>query len=73
MSSVPVLKARQVISALERKGFSLVHQKGSHKKFQDDNGHTVIVSDHGSNDIKPAILAKIAKQAGMTVEKLIGK
>jgi hypothetical protein len=33
----PVLKSRELISALERKGFYFKSQKGSHAKYTDGN------------------------------------
>jgi predicted RNA binding protein YcfA (HicA-like mRNA interferase family) len=38
MSKLPVLKARELISALEKAGFEFVRQKGSHVRMRHPDG-----------------------------------
>nr|WP_289501329.1 type II toxin-antitoxin system HicA family toxin [Gloeocapsopsis sp. IPPAS B-1203] len=38
MSSIPVLKLREVVCILENLGFVEVRQKGSHKQFRHTDG-----------------------------------
>ncbi|MCU1273536.1 MAG: hypothetical protein JWO48_967 [Bryobacterales bacterium] len=67
---VPVLKPRAVVRALERAGFFIHHQVGSHARLL----HTtrpelrVTVPIH-SKDLPRTLLRRILKQAGLTVEE----
>ena len=65
--STPVLKPREVVAVLERLGFVEVRQRGSHRQF----GTTVPF--HGTRDISPTLLRKIARDVGLTVEELLGR
>ena len=42
--------ARQLISALERDGFALARQKGSHRRYRHRDGRRVTVSFHHASD-----------------------
>ena len=68
---LPALKARQVVRALERAGFRLVRQKGSHQIFEHPERPElrVTVPDHGSHDLKTGTMASILKQCGMSAEE----
>jgi len=71
MPSIPSLKGREVISALQRAGFEVVRTSGSHHILK-KHPHSVTVPMHGSKPIKCGTLRNIVKQAGMTVEEFIG-
>lgn len=63
--------ARQVIRALQRLGFEIVSQKGSHIKLRKTtNGNTFspIVPNH--KEIAMGTLQSILRQAGITKEEL---
>ena len=44
------LTARQLIAALERDGFELARQKGSHRHFRHADGRRVTLSFHHASD-----------------------
>lgn len=63
--------ARVVLSALQRAGFSLISQKGSHIKLfkrDGDKNFTVIVPNH--KEIAIGTFNSILKQAGLTRKEL---
>lgn len=63
--------ARVVLSALQRAGFTIVSQKGSHIKLYrrtEDKVFTVIVPNH--KEIAIGTFSSILKQAGMTKNEL---
>lgn len=63
--------ARIVLSALQRTGFSLISQKGSHIKLfkrDGDKNFTVIVPNH--KEIAIGTFNSILKQAGLTKKEL---
>lgn len=67
MPELPILKAREVIAALERAGFSQVRPRGSHLQLKRSN-LLVTVPLH-AGDIKPGTLRSIIRQARMTVQE----
>jgi predicted RNA binding protein YcfA (HicA-like mRNA interferase family) len=72
MGTLPVLKPREVVSLLERLGFSEARQRGSHKQFRHPDGRTTTVPFHAGRDISPILLRKIASDIKLTVSELLG-
>ena len=70
---MPTLKPREVSSLLQRLSFAKVRQRGSHKQYRHADGRGTTVPYHGSRDITPTLLRKIAKDVGLTVEQLLGR
>jgi predicted RNA binding protein YcfA (HicA-like mRNA interferase family) len=54
VSSVPVLKPREVVDRLVALGFAEVRQRGSHKQFRHQDGRTTTVPFHQGRDIAVA-------------------
>ena len=73
MGSVPVLKPREVVAALEGHGFVEARQRGSHKQFRHADGRSTTVPFHSGRDISPTLLRKIARDIGLTVDELLGR
>ena len=71
MGNLPVLRPRQVVMILERLGFLEVRQRGSHKQFRHPDGRVTTVALHSGRDIAPALLRKIARDVGMSVEEFV--
>jgi predicted RNA binding protein YcfA (HicA-like mRNA interferase family) len=71
MPDVPVLRPREVAALLERLGFIEVRQRGSHKQYRHSDGRGTTVPFHGSRDISPTLLRKIARDVGLTVDELL--
>ena len=72
MASVTVLKPREVARLLERLGFVVARQRGSHRQYRHADGRGTTVPFHPSRDISPTLLRKIARDVGLTVEELLG-
>lgn len=71
MGKLPVLKPREVVKLLEKKGFVEVRQKGSHKQFRHSDGRATTVPFHQGQDISPILFKQIAKDIGLTPEQLL--
>lgn len=70
MAKLPVLSAREGIAALEKAGFHVVRQTGSHITLRhDDLGVRVTVPNH--KELKKGMLRAIIRQAGMTVDEFV--
>lgn len=72
MSILPVLTAAKILRALERGGFYVVRQVGSHVQLKHPkNPHIfVTVARHG-RDISRNTLSKILKQANLSVAEFL--
>ena len=62
-------KARQVRAALERDGWELVRQVGSHRLYRKGD-RTSLLAFHDREDIGGPMMARVAKQFGYTLEQL---
>lgn len=72
MGSAPVLNGpSEVCRLLEKLGFAVVRQRGSHVQYRHPDGRGTTVPMHKGRDIAPPLLRQIAKDIGLTVEELI--
>jgi len=67
----PVLKPREVVSLLERLGFSEVRQRGSHKQFRHPDGRVTTVPFHAGRDISLTLLRQIARDIGLSIDQFL--
>jgi predicted RNA binding protein YcfA (HicA-like mRNA interferase family) len=67
--ALPSLTPRTVITALERMGFQLYRQRGSHRIYIKEDLQ-VIVPFH-AKDLKKGTLHQIIKGAGVSVEEFV--
>jgi predicted RNA binding protein YcfA (HicA-like mRNA interferase family) len=71
MPRLPVVRARQVIRALEQAGFEIDHQTGSHVVlWRASDGSRVVVPWH-SRDLGRGLTLRIIKSAGLTRDEFI--
>jgi len=73
MSKLPVMSAKKVLKALERAGFQITGQKGSHiklKKKSSEKVFIVMVPNHA--EIAIGTLKSILRQAGLSPEEFLG-
>lgn len=71
MPPLPVLRARQLIRALEAAGFEPVRHKGSHLRMRHPDGRVVTIPVHAGDDLGRGLLRKILRDADLTVDELI--
>ncbi len=69
---LPRITASHVIRALEKEGFTLSRQSGSHKIFKNKQGKRVTVPYHSGDILHPKLLRRILSDADLTVEQLKG-
>ena len=64
--------ARRLVAALERDGFELRRQSGSHRHYKRADGRRVTVSFHHSSETFPpkTLRSMVETQAGWSVEDL---
>ncbi len=66
----PVLNAKQLVKALEKKGFVFSRQSGSHAIYINSAGTRVTVPIHGKKDLGKGILKQILTDANITFDEL---
>jgi predicted RNA binding protein YcfA (HicA-like mRNA interferase family) len=69
MPKLPVLRPREVVSGLERLGFSIVRQKGSHVQMK--NGNLLVTVPMHGGTVAKGTLKSILRQAKINVEELL--
>ncbi len=70
---LPVVSGKEVTKALQKAGFGIVRQKGSHihlAKRDAGSMRHVTVPVHGNKDLNPFVIRSIMRQAGFSVEEL---
>jgi predicted RNA binding protein YcfA (HicA-like mRNA interferase family) len=60
-----------VIRVLERAGFDLTRQSGSHRIYRDINGKRVTVPYHSGTTLHPKVFKSILADAEMSVEQFL--
>ena len=70
MSSFPSTKAKQVLAALVRIGWSVKRQTGSHKVLQRAGYDDFVFAFHQGEEIGSRMLQRIAKKTGLTPDDL---
>jgi predicted RNA binding protein YcfA (HicA-like mRNA interferase family) len=70
MSEWPSAKAKRVLAALLRIGWSIARERGSHRTLSRPGWPNYVFAFHDGEEIGPRILAKIAKHTGLRPEDL---
>ncbi len=70
-AKLPAASSRQVVKVLEKFGFQLIRQSGSHATYRHPDGRWTIVSIHLGKTIPKGTLRKIIRDAGVTVDEFL--
>ena len=70
MSQWPASKARRVLAALQRLGWSVKRQTGSHKTLQRSGWPDFVFAFHDGDELGPKMLARMAKYTGLSAGDL---
>ena len=65
---LPRVTAAEMIGVLQRNGFLLARQSGSHKIYKNDRGKRCTVPDHAGKTLHPKVLRNILRDADWTIE-----
>ena len=65
---LPRVTADEIIQVLEKAGFALARQSGSHKIYRSSTGKRVTVPYHKGKVLHPKVLASILKDANLSRE-----
>jgi len=70
MSNWKSVKAKRLLAALERMGWRVKRQTGSHKILERPGWQDVVFAFHDGDEIGPKMLARVAKVTGLKPEDL---
>lgn len=70
MSEWPSTKAKQVLAALLRTGWTIKRQAGSHRTLFKPGHPDFIFAFHDGDDIGPRMLVRVSKHTGLTPKDL---
>ena len=70
MTAWPAVKARRVLDALLRAGWSIKRQAGSHRVLQKAGLPDIVFAFDDREEIGPRMMARIAKHTGLRVDDL---
>ncbi len=62
MSKLPQLSASELIKILEKIGFKILRQKGSHVFLKNDDGRTTVIPNHPGEKLDRGLLNKILRK-----------
>ena len=72
MTRLPRVTAQEIIRILERNGFTLARQSGSHKIFKNKIGKRVTVPFHSGKTLHPKVLKSIIEDADISFDEFKG-
>ena len=64
MSKLPQISANELIKILEKIGFKIIRQKGSHIFLRHSDGRTTVVPNHPGEKLDRGLLNKILRRYG---------
>ena len=70
MSTWRTVRARQLLAALQRIGWTVKRQSGSHRILERPHWPDYVFAFHDSEEIGARMLARIAKHTGLTPNNL---
>jgi predicted RNA binding protein YcfA (HicA-like mRNA interferase family) len=71
MPRLPTVKPRQVVQALERAGFEIDHQTGSHIVLRRASDNSRVVVPWHNRDLGRGLTLRIIKSAGLTRDQFV--
>jgi len=70
---LPKVTASEIIAILEKRGFILTRQSGSHKIYKNQQGKRVTVPFHAGKILHPKVLKSILRDADITHDDLLNE
>jgi predicted RNA binding protein YcfA (HicA-like mRNA interferase family) len=67
---LPRITAAEAIRVLEKSGFFLSRQSGSHKIFKNETGQRITIPFHAGEILHPKIVKSMLRDADISLERL---
>ena len=71
MFRIHPVNPQKLIEVLQKAGFKVLRQKGSHVIMMNDKKTRIVVPVHPGKDVKPGLIRAIIKEAGLTRDEFI--
>lgn len=71
MSRLPSVTGAELLRALERTGFDVVRQRGSHVFVRHQDGRATVVPVHSGESLGPGLLRRIARDLDLSRDELL--
>jgi len=71
MSRLPCLTGTEVVRALQKAGFEIIRQRGSHIYMRHADGRATVVPVHKGEDLGSGILSKILRDAELSRQEFL--
>ncbi len=71
MTRFPAYEGKEIVEILERSGFSIDRQRGSHVFMKHEDGRATVVPVHSGEIIGPGLLSKILRDVELTKEDFL--
>ena len=69
---LPIVSGEKIVRALEKAGFQVVRQRGSHVFLRHPDGRCTVVPVHKGRDIDRGLLRKILRDTEISPEEFVG-
>jgi predicted RNA binding protein YcfA (HicA-like mRNA interferase family) len=71
LPKIPPIDPQRLIKVLEKEGFKVVRQKGSHVILINEERTRIVIPMHPGKEIKPGLYRAILREAGISREKFL--
>ena len=65
------MDSKQLIKILDRQGFRVIRQKGSHVILINEQKTRIVIPVHPGKDLKPGLVRAIIREAGISREEFL--
>jgi len=71
LPKIPPISPNKLVKILEKEGFKVIRQKGSHVIMINSRKTRIVIPVHPGKDIKPGLMRAILREAGISREKFL--
>jgi len=71
LPKIPPISPNKLVKILEKTGFKVIRQKGSHLIMMDNKKTRIVIPMHPGKDIKPGLIRAIIREAGISRENFL--
>jgi predicted RNA binding protein YcfA (HicA-like mRNA interferase family) len=71
LPKISSVDSNQLIKILDRQGFKVIRQKGSHVILINEQKTRIVIPVHPGKDLKPGLVRAIIREAGISREEFL--
>jgi len=71
LPKISPISPNKIVKILEKEGFKVIRQKGSHVIMINSRKTRIVIPVHPRKDIKPGLVRAILREAGISREKFL--